>query len=145
MKRIVFYFLILSFIFHFSCAVPLYMALSKSKTVTMELLDSTVRPPLSFKEVRFYNSKSQVKNPYIEVASLYSHWTGYATRGKIIKSMKIEAGKIGANAVVWEQKDNTVTAIYVHFVGKVSIPMTALPAARVMPEAVIGMLPKPPH
>ena len=115
MKRIVFYFLILSFVFHFSCAVPLYMALSKSKTVTMELLDSTVRPPLSFKEVRFYNSKSQVKNPYIEVAHLYSHWTGYATRGKVIKSMKVETGKIGANAVVWDQKDNTVTAIFVHY------------------------------
>ena len=107
--------LFLSILFLFSCAVPLYMALSKSKTITMELLDSTVRPPIDFKKVKFYNSKSQVKNSYIEVANLYSHWTGYATKGKIIKSMKMEAGKIGANAVIWDSKDNTVLAIFVHY------------------------------
>ena len=113
MKKATYCFLIFSILFHFSCAVPLYMALSKSKTVTMERLDSTIRPPLNFKEVKFFNSKTQVGTPYIEVAHLYSHWTGYATKGKVIKSMKVEAGKLGANAVIWDKEDNTVLAIFI--------------------------------
>ena len=108
-------FICLMVLFFCSCAVPLQMVLSKSKTITMERFDDVYRVPVEYSEVKFFNSKSQVKKDFVNVAYLYSHWTGYASSGKIIKSMKVEAGKIGANGVIWDKKADRVTAIFINY------------------------------
>ena len=100
----------------FLCLMILTMFSCWGKTQVMELLDTEVRSPVPANEVRIYRSAKQVSYPYDEIAILFSYGTqGGLTAGKLLKSLKEEAGKLGANAVIIDTEKGTQTAIFVHY------------------------------
>ena len=100
-------FMFLMILFLFSCW---------ARTVTTELINSEARPPVPFNEVRIYRSIEQVKYPFDEIAFLYTVGTGYGKMfGKHLKSLKEEAGRLGANAVIIDTEKDTQLAIFVHY------------------------------
>lgn len=85
------------------------------KTQVVQILDPGVRAFVPADEVRVYRSASQILYPYDEVAVLFSYGTqGGQAAGKLLKSLKQEAGKLGANAVIVDTKRGQI-AIFVHY------------------------------
>jgi hypothetical protein len=59
------------------------------------------RPVVPAQEVRIYRTASQVPGKYEEIALLNSSApTGWTNEESMFKSMRQEAGKIGANAII---------------------------------------------
>ena len=87
-----------------------------SVTVPVEMIDSEVRSSVPFKEVKIYRSARQVPYPFDEIAFLYTVGTGYGKMlGKSLKTLKKEAGRLGANAVICDTGKGTQLAIFIHF------------------------------
>jgi uncharacterized protein YbjQ (UPF0145 family) len=61
------------------------------------------RPVVPAQEVRIYRTASQVPGEYQEIALLNSSApTGWTNEEAMFKSMRQEAGKVGANAIILE-------------------------------------------
>lgn len=100
----------------FMCLMILFMASCWARTVTTKLINSEMRSAIPFSEVRIYRSAKQVQYPYDEIAYLYTIGTHYGkASGKHLKSLKKEAGRLGANAVIIDTKKDTQLAIFVHY------------------------------
>ena len=86
------------------------------KTQVMQILDPTVRAFIPANDVSIYRSAAQIPFPYDEVAILFSYGTqGGQAAGKLLKTLKQEAGKLGANAVIIDTEKGTQTAIFIYF------------------------------
>ena len=103
----------LMILFLFSCASSTYKLFVPAK-VTSRLLDSEIRSPIPFKEVRVYRSARQVRFPYDKVAFLFSSSSDYNS-GRVRKALKKKAGNLGANAVILDTKAEEILAIFVHY------------------------------
>jgi len=100
----------------FICLIILTMFSCWARTVTTELINTDVRSPVPYNQVRIYRSAEQVQYPYDEIAYLYTIGTLYGkASGKHLKSLKQEAGRLGANAVICDTKKDTQLAIFVHY------------------------------
>lgn len=85
------------------------------KTQVMQILDPEVRSFVPADEVRVYRSANQIPYPYDEIAILFSYGTqGGQAAGKLLKSLKQEAGKLGANAVIVDTEKGQI-AVFVHY------------------------------
>ncbi len=103
----------LMILFLFSCSSSTYKLFVPAK-VTSRLLDSQIRSPIPFKEVRVYRSAHQVRFPYDKIAFLFSNSSDYKS-DRVRKALKKEAGNLGANAVIVDERVEEILAIFVYY------------------------------
>lgn len=64
------------------------------------LLDNTPRPAVAADSVRIFTSRANIPGPYDEIAIVEADGSSQNSTEALIRKMREEAGKVGANAIV---------------------------------------------